>query len=508
MKKIDKQKFDRLLKEDKDAALGMLKDGKGDWLKKVEIGDKSYKIFSEIPDDLFTNYETKRLPNDFSALILCDVNYEEEVLRTQFDYWYFLGNTSFNNSKFQGSASFLSTQFIGEAKFNKTKFSSSFFRESYFHLLGDFTEAEFKSDVDFSDSNFNGYAKFKKTKFLRADFYNTNFKGIATFREAEFTGMGDANFFRATFELDAYFICATFSDRADFGNAKFFNNVYFKGTKFGTELLFTDTIFKEHCNLRVEKFADFVDFTGADYMRPLSINGKKLYENEKEYSKPIKLISKDKDGKEDLEKTKRNLHNLKKIYNRLEYYDGEDHLYYWYKVFERKSCFCKDLDSNRKISVGKILYFLWIYFRYVFLEKFILDICTGYFTKPLKVFLAIPSTIIIFALIYCVSPDKNHNSFGIQHNFSLDSKSYNEILWEDVNFSIKDLNINEKEKIGLYRKNLYKSMYFSAITFSTIGYGDYQPVGLWTMFFAAIEGIIGVLLMSTFLVTLTRKYLR
>ncbi|GFZ30122.1 hypothetical protein CSC2_06480 [Clostridium zeae] len=49
------------------------------------------------------------------------------------------------------------------------------------------------------------------------------------------------------------------------------------------------------------------------------------------------------------------------------------------------------------------------------------------------------------------------------------------------------------------------SMYLSLITFTTVGYGDIVPHDIIKLF-AASEGILGVYLTSSFLVTLTRKY--
>lgn len=52
-----------------------------------------------------------------------------------------------------------------------------------------------------------------------------------------------------------------------------------------------------------------------------------------------------------------------------------------------------------------------------------------------------------------------------------------------------------------------KSFYFSAVTFLTIGYGDFYPVGI-SRGFAATEGFIGLFLMSYFTVAFVRKILR
>lgn len=49
------------------------------------------------------------------------------------------------------------------------------------------------------------------------------------------------------------------------------------------------------------------------------------------------------------------------------------------------------------------------------------------------------------------------------------------------------------------------SLYFSAITMTTVGYGDIEPVE-YARIWAAIEGILGVFLGGAFLVALTRRY--
>ncbi len=53
-----------------------------------------------------------------------------------------------------------------------------------------------------------------------------------------------------------------------------------------------------------------------------------------------------------------------------------------------------------------------------------------------------------------------------------------------------------------------ESLYFSIVTFSTVGYGDYLPVTHWTRVVASFECLSGIMLTPLFLVALTRRYLR
>ena len=55
--------------------------------------------------------------------------------------------------------------------------------------------------------------------------------------------------------------------------------------------------------------------------------------------------------------------------------------------------------------------------------------------------------------------------------------------------------------------DLFESLYMSVITYTTVGYGDYLPMG-WVRGVAALEALSGVLITPLFLIALTRRYLR
>ncbi len=62
------------------------------------------------------------------------------------------------------------------------------------------------------------------------------------------------------------------------------------------------------------------------------------------------------------------------------------------------------------------------------------------------------------------------------------------------------IRIDERDCISFW-----EALYFSGATFTTISYGDMQPLGL-TRIFTVVEGLLGIIICSGFLVSLVRKY--
>ena len=74
---------------------------------------------------------------------------------------------------------------------------------------------------------------------------------------------------------------------------------------------------------------------------------------------------------------------------------------------------------------------------------------------------------------------------------------------ENIN---RDLSFQAFELRGTFR-DWFLSLYMSVITFSTLGYGDAQPVGL-TRVVASMEALTGLVLMGFFVAILARKIIR
>lgn len=60
---------------------------------------------------------------------------------------------------------------------------------------------------------------------------------------------------------------------------------------------------------------------------------------------------------------------------------------------------------------------------------------------------------------------------------------------------------------SIQKISFFESLYLSIITYTTVGYGDYLPVG-WIRGVAAFEAIAGIFLTPIFLIALARRYLR
>lgn len=167
------------------------------------------------------------------------------------------------------------------------------------------------------------------------------------------------------------------------------------------------------------------------------------------YKKSYELLKNDDDGKLNLMRACRNQFEMCNNHNEAS------------KIYYEE----KDLEKENSNVVTKILL---TFFKYI----------CGYGESPVKVLFSSIIVIITSALLHWV--------IGIEGAGQELSGKGDLVL------------INE----------FWNSLYFSIVTFTTLGYGDYTPTGLSGKFLACIVSLSGLLLVSLFMVTIVRRYSR
>lgn len=426
---------------------------------------------------------------------------------------FFDGSTNFSNASFKGAdISFQYATFNGElVNFYKAEFTS--------HII-DFRNIQFECSIlDFRFSKFQGNSiYFDKSVFNNRDVYFSNalfqskkvsfncsvFNNTLRFVDTEFF-VQDVNFNNAVFE-NANIIFSHFyfegnlefnntifeKSIIDFSKAKFnksnvsFFNIALLNSKITfqgahapeSKLLFFQCFFSNHENFRFEEIQtlEILDCTiektflinssqentvliknlSFDKTRNLgqiyidlptaidSINSYTIESNTHFNNKTLNLHS---SKEEQMRMLKENFHNLGE-------YANEDLTFVEYMRYKSKK------TSNPFKKIG----------------HFLINIIGKYGTSPFRVFFTMVSIVMLFGLL-----------FSDMIAFTQIATKYE--LSQNFNGSVQGL-------------------YFSLITFLTIGYGDISPLNNITALLAGIEGFLGLFLMSYFTVAIVRKTLR
>lgn len=448
-----------------------------------------------------------------------DFTYAEfEGLSSSFAYsTFYLGRANFNYTKCATSLNFNHSEFILEElslKFAEFEEGDIRFSAAIFNCTDVlFTNTNFgKGNVNFRQANFGeSHVSFQYARFDNGDvsFDKSIFRGhLIDFRKVEFGngrtdfkrvdfGNGNINFSESIFKVGKIsFKSAIFGEgeknfeNIDFGE----NDVYFDGSVFKEGLLnfkgckfkllsITDCTLGGHCDFRIEKgnfldlsfsvIKDVVDFhAGKTQMnlKTLKIEGIKnmgrLFISWKQ-NNVFELIQSQKIST--FESKANQFHELKESFHQNGKFNSEDSAYIAFKRYEMLSerKFGKDLGSFNKFKGNFFYFFKWIIF----------DKAGLFATSPIRVFTSMLFVLSLFALTYLIIP-----------------------YFVDAAILPSVQNANDLGPIG-------KAFYHSAITFFTIGYGDYFPSGH-IRWLSAIEGWAGLFLMSYFTVAFVRKILR
>ncbi|MGC1120641.1 MAG: pentapeptide repeat-containing protein [Candidatus Methanofastidiosia archaeon] len=218
---------------------------------------------------------------DFSKAFFCkNVEFSHAVFQGNAD---FLRATfqkaGFSSTTFQSNADFGEVAFqddadFWEATFQEANFSFATFQrnsdfnraifkkdvrfyKTIFHTTN-FNEATFQDDVDFNKATFQQHVSFYETVFLKgACFWGVILKDSSNFRFVTF--QGDADFWGATFQ------------KADFLGATFQKNAYFREVTFQGDADFSGTTIRESFDLVPEQVSGILDFRGAKFLLTSSV---------------------------------------------------------------------------------------------------------------------------------------------------------------------------------------------------------------------------------------------
>ena len=403
---------------------------------------------------------------DFESFIFIgDIDFKKDLSITIFE------GANFWNTTFKGGAGFANVTFKKYADFGKTTFEQyADFRNATFERYTHCWGATFKGDAE--DAGL--FEAIRRAVFRRrnTNFANVIFKKYADFAKATFKG--GVCFTNATFEGDTEFWDATFEGDINFDVESFVKGVSFdeisvsSGKKLYLKVennkvyVFFGRAYLENIYLELDLGAgvlvDFSDaFLGNTQIERDQIENHILQEESKEFSEAKKVYL----------LLKNNFHSIGQ-------YEDESWAFKKEKDMERKSnCHFKTLHK-----------WLWSCF---------LNAIYGYGEKPWNVIFSALAIIIIFALLFSVT------GIGNPEIIELKGTAIHQNSGNIVDLASKGFLKNSTVR------NFPDSLYFSLITFTTLGYGDFRPLEGWGRILAGSEAFIGAFMMALFVYTFARR---
>lgn len=373
-------------------------------------------------------------------------NFKKETVFTSdasFDRATFYGDVWFEGVKFMGAASFLRANFSGDAYFKDVSFNS----------VARFDQAEFNGQASFLGAKFSDWPTFKKATFSRsARFDGTAFNNHASFDGATFCGKGLFN--NAKFNGHVWFDEATFRGDASFESVKFSGPAWFKKVTFSREARFDGATFSIYAGFDGATFRGRASFFGAIYNpgtavrfdQPTGVYHRRPFRHRRDGESAYRLakLSAQQAG---------------------DYAAAGNYHYAEQRAIEDRRW------NQSGLRPWRIAFWLWLG-RLVFGR-----IVFGYGEKPWHSLVVGAAVIVICAVLY----------------------------WELA--AIAPGNLTAPAAAVAYRPDIGEAAYFSLVTFTTLGYGDFQPKPAYRLW-AGAEAMLGAAIMAVFVVCLTRKYMR
>jgi uncharacterized protein YjbI with pentapeptide repeats len=444
----------------------------------------------------------------------------------------FTGRVDFRGASFRGGdrvleadASFVDVSFDGTADFRLATFRGADFSGATFADDAMFEESRYRADVSFSSVAFGHAADFDEARFDGdADFSETTFDAPAVFRGAEFRG--EANHL----EDNATFAEAAFRSTVDFDSATF-TTVTFRHTRFGGTVDLAEATITDRAEFEPRATADdvVVDLTGGAFpsglvRQPAAVDEWVAYDLTRATLGDVTLEAADAvpgrtllasvrfcetefdgfdfsahraileradwilhefdapagyDPAHDLDPRAVELTYLKAANAAKAQGDRDAGVEFSIKKASYRREKNVGLLTNPRLPVGRRLVKAGeVVGNYAWYAS------CGYGYRLWRILAASVVVVITWGFIYALLPLVNPDSGTTD---KIDGLS-----------SLTQLSAAEGWAI------LVDNVYFSLVTFTTVGYGDVNPVG-WAKGFAAVEGALGVLLASLVVFVLGRR---
>ena len=429
--------------------------------KKADFSEATFEGYADFSEATFKGHTNFYEVTFRGGAGFREVTFEENAV---FQEVTFEGDTGFKGTTFKGHANFKGTTFGGHAYFKGTTFKGhAYFYEATFEENADFSEATFKENAVFRKATFEVYTYFYRTTFKgHAYFKGTTFKGHAYFKGTTFKG--DANLKGATFRENVSFGEATFEGDVSFGEATFEGDVSFGIKTIKKDMIFSNALFTQGKTLEINTLKIMnkvvIKFDNA-YLENVYLElilGKKtlIYFNTKKILQNY-VIKGNQIKNHILQEECKEFVQAKEVYLRL-----KNNFHSIGRYEDENWAFKKEKDMERKSNCHFKTLHRWIWACF-------LNGIFGYGIQPFKVIMSAILIITLFAFLFMTS--------GIS------------------NVGIEQITSN----------NFFDCMYFSTITFTTLGYGDFRPLEGWGRILAGSEAFIGAFMMALFVYTFARR---
>jgi len=412
----------------------------------------------------------------------------------------FVGGTDFGGAVFGRVTNFVNAEFRKESDFTGTEFGRvAGFNSVEFGGDSDFSNAQFGEGSNFEDTEFGGVADFDSVEFRGgSDFSNAKFREESNFEDTEFRRMVD--FDSAEFEGDADFNNVEFGGDADFSNAEFSEEASFGESTIGSVgfeetvasvIELDDTTIHEGKIQQPEDSSTFYDFTGAT-LGDVTIRREN---SEHDLFDHFRFYRTDFDGF-DFTDYKDEL-SLNPQIHEFEYTPDDDSEEREEQPDELEATYLKAKDGAKKVGDHELASEFFVKEMQYRREKYKGELEEGglewgrraklkfdkrinwlykktssYGEKPIRV-ISTSLLVVFFSMIL-------YPAGGIQ---------------QMGNGTARILSYASASTPAEYLYVLGHSAYFSFVTFTTLGYGDLQPVGF-SHILAMVESATGALLIA------------